>query len=433
MQHPYEKPVITRTGRELCEAWGVWHDFILPAGKKLGVLQDVDLTIRPHEIVAILGPTGCGKSTMLRVLSGLIRPTRGQVLYHGKPLEGINPGMAFVFQSFALLPWQTVAENIFNVLRAAGHKHADAHERAEHVIHVVGLDGFGDAYPRELSGGMKQRVGIARALAVEPEILMMDEPFSQVDALTAESLRGEVLNLWEGRRGNLSSIILVSHDIREVVALADRIVIFSSNPCRVRTVVENRLPRPREPRSRPVLGLIDYLQEIITHTEMPEGGREDAAFEPLPEAAVSEVIGLLEFLDAHGGQEDVFQLAADTHRPYQQLVPVANAAELLDFVSTPRRLVVLEREGRRFVRAGVGERRELWREKLLRLRLFREMKATLEHIPSREVERDFVLETLVLNFPNENCETQFETFVRWARHGDLFAYDEQMKILSLPK
>ncbi len=163
MDPDIQKPAITRTGRELCEAWGVWHEFNRPGGKKIVVLQDVDVTVRPHEIVTILGPTGCGKSTLLRVLAGLVKPTRGQVLYHGKPMDGINPGMAPVFQTFALLPWQTASENIYNVLRAAKHSSADAQARTEHILHVVGLDGFAGAYPREMSGGMKQRVGIARA------------------------------------------------------------------------------------------------------------------------------------------------------------------------------------------------------------------------------------------------------------------------------
>jgi len=432
MEPTYEKPVLTRTGREVCEARGVWHQYPMPGGKTLGVLEDVDLTIRSHEIVALLGPTGCGKSTMLRILAGLIQPTRGQVLYHGQPLVGINPGMAFVFQSFALVPWQTVAENVYNVVRAAHHSRSDARARTEHVLATVGLDGFESAYPRELSGGMRQRVGIARALAVDPEILMMDEPFSQVDALTAESLRGEVLRLWTERKGTLTSIVLVSHDIREVVAMADRIVILSMHPCRVQTVVDNRLPRPREPRSLQVIGLVDYLYEIITHTEMPEDtARPDAAFEPLPDALVGEVIGLLEHLETHDGQEDVFHIAGDTNQPYHRVIAVTKAAELLDLVETPRRLVILSREGHRFIKADHGERKDLWREKLLRLRVFRYFRALLEKQPHHPIDRDFVLERMILNLPHENFEMQFETLVGWARYGELFTYDERTQLLEL--
>jgi NitT/TauT family transport system ATP-binding protein len=190
------------SGDALCEARGVWHDFTLPNGKPLRVLEDISMQVRPGEIVALLGPSGCGKSTILRILAGLIRPTGGAVLYHGAPLHGLNPGIAIVFQSFALYPWMTVAENVQVVLRAVGLSAEQIAERAEQTIRLVGLSGFEEAYPRELSGGMKQRVGMARALAVDPEILFMDEPFSQVDALTAESLRAEVIDIWAANRAH---------------------------------------------------------------------------------------------------------------------------------------------------------------------------------------------------------------------------------------
>jgi NitT/TauT family transport system ATP-binding protein len=432
MELAYQKPTITCTGTELCEAWGVWYEYALPGGQTRIVLHDIDVTIRPHEIIAIIGPTGCGKSTLLRILAGLAKPSRGKVVCKGQPLNGINPGMAFVFQSFALLPWQTTYENIYNVLRAAGHSRADSRGRTGHVIHAVGLDGFAASYPREMSGGMRQRVGIARALAVDPEILMMDEPFSQVDALTAEGMRREVLNLWSNRKGNLSSIVLVSHDIHEVVELADRIVILGANPCRVRTIVDNRLPRPREPRSRPVAALVDYLHEVVTFTEMKETRKDTDEFEPLPEAVHGEVFGLLEYLDAHGGQEDICKLAADTHRQYSQVIPVANAAELLDLAETPRRLLVLTSEGRRLLRAGPIERKTLWREKLLRLRLFRELQAMVTRAAGKSVGRAAVLDMLAKHLPDENNEKQFDTLVRWARYGELFAYNERSQALSSP-
>jgi NitT/TauT family transport system ATP-binding protein len=417
----------------LCEARGVGHDFMLPNGNPLRVLEDIHLAVGPKEVVALLGPSGCGKSTLLRILAGLLAPRQGQVLDHGRPLTGLNPGVAFVFQGFALLPWLTVTGNVQAVLRVAGLPAAEAAERAGQAIRLVGLAGFEDAYPRELSGGMKQRVGMARALAVDPEILFLDEPFSQVDALTAASLRAEVLDLWSAQRGALSSVLLVSHDVHEVVAMADRIVVLATSPGRVRTVVDNRLPRPRDYRSGRMLELVDYLQEVITRTEMPDVpvNRGPAVIEPLPEAPYSEIIGLLEYLEARGGREDIFRIADDTRREYGRVMTVAQAAELLDFVSTPRRLVVLTREGQDYVGAAPEERKTLWRDRLLRLRLFRDVHDVLQREPRHQVDRDFVLETLVMNLPQENYERQFATLVGWARSGDLFVYDEGTQTLSL--
>jgi NitT/TauT family transport system ATP-binding protein len=446
---PETVPVPPSRDAALCELRGVWHDFPQPNGNPLHVLEDVNLVIRPREVVALLGPSGCGKSTILRILAGLIRPTRGQVLYHCEPLQGLNPGVAIVFQSFALYPWMTVLENIQTVLLAADLAKAEARHRAENAIRLVSLAGFEEAYPRELSGGMKQRVGMARALAVQPEVLLMDEPFSHVDAMTAEGLRADVMDIWAagdtatklsgngaaGRRP-LSSILLVSHDIKEVAYMADRIIILAATPGRVRTVVENKLPRPRDYRSPAFLNLVDQLHEVITRTELPDvpappAGQPAATIEPLPDATTSEIVGLLEYLDARGGKEDVFRIAADTNRPFDRAISVVKAAELLDFVDTPKRMVVFEPEGRRFVKAGPEERKAIWREHLLKLRLFRDLYDLLQRQPRHEIEREFVLETLVMTMPQENYERTFQTFIRWARYGDLFAYDDQTEMISL--
>jgi NitT/TauT family transport system ATP-binding protein len=420
----------------LCALRDVWHDFTLPNGKPLRVLENVTLDVRPQEVIALLGPSGCGKSTLLRILAGLIQPTRGEVCYHGEPLHGLNPGVAIVFQSFALFPWMTVCENVRAVLKAAGLTTREAKERAERAVRLVGLAGAEDAYPRELSGGMKQRVGMARALAVGPEILFMDEPFSQVDALTAESLRAEVIDIWAAHTQKLSSILMVSHDIKEVVYMADRIVVLGANPGRVRTVVENRLPRPRDYRSPQFNGLVDHLHEIITRTEMPDVPAPPvgvpAPFEPLPDAAPGEIVGLLEYLDARGGREDIFRIAADTNREFGHLMNVAKAAEMLDLVDTPKRLVVLEPLGQRFVKADAENRMALWREQLLKLRLFRDLYEVLQREPRHEIDRDFLLETIVLHAPHENYEKIFDTFLRWSRFGELFEYHENTETISLP-
>jgi NitT/TauT family transport system ATP-binding protein len=421
-------------GGALCEARHVGQDFTLPDGRPFRVLEDVDLTIEPEEVVALLGPSGCGKSTLLRILAGLIRPTRGEVLYHGRPLDGLNPGAAIVFQSFALFPWMTVAQNVQVVLKAAGLPPADVPARADSAIRLVGLAGFEEAYPRELSGGMKQRVGMARALAVDPEVLLLDEPFSQVDALTAESLRAEVLDIWGARARTLSSILLVSHDIKEVVYMADTIVVLGANPGRVQTVVDNPLPRPRDYRSADFLALVDRLHDVITGHELPDHPAPPAgpaSVEPLPDADASEVVGLLEYLDARGGKDDVFRIASDTHREFGRLLNIVEAAELLDFVDTPRRLVVLDALGQRFVKALPAQRQAIWREQLLKLGLFKRIYEALQKAPGHRLDQDFLLETIILHMPQEHYERVFHTFVRWARFGDLFAYDEATGTLSL--
>jgi NitT/TauT family transport system ATP-binding protein len=419
----------------LCTLRHVDKEFPQGKGQTLRVLQDISLEVRPNEVVALLGPSGCGKSTILRILAGLSPPTRGEVLYKGKPLTGLNPGVGFVFQSFALFPWMTVEENVEAVLHAKGLPREEIAARAARAIKTVGLAGFEGAYPRELSGGMKQRVGMARAFSVDPELLFMDEPFSQVDALTAESLRAEVLDIWASKDKSASTIVMVSHDIKEVAYMADRIVLLDANPGRVRTIVENGLPRPRDYRSSGLLQLVDRLHDAITGMELPDvaAAPAPAAFEPLPRVLPTEVLGLLEYLDARGGQEDVFRIASDTDREFGAVFAVVSAAELLDLVDTPKRQVVLSPGGVRLVRATPAGRRDIWREAVRQLRLFQLVEAALARGGGRPVDREFVLELIAVNAPNEDWEAMFETFVAWARYGNLFAYDDERGELALPE
>ncbi len=414
----------------LCELRHVHKDFPQKEGAPLRVLEDISFAVRPEEVVALLGPSGCGKSTILRILAGLTPATRGEVLYHGAPLRDLNPGVGFVFQSFALYPWMTVTENVEAALRARALPEDEVHARAERAIRSVGLAGFEEAYPRELSGGMKQRVGMARAFSVDPEMLFMDEPFSQVDALTAESLRAEVIDLWSAKERNPSSIVMVSHDIKEVVYMADRIVVLDAKPGRIRTVVENGLPRPRDYRAPALLELVDRLHDVITGMEMPDAPAPPVAVEPIPPAATSEIVGLLEYLDARGGREDVFRIAAETNREFGAVITIVNAAELLDLVDTPRRAVLLSGEGLRFVRAGPEQRKALWRERILGLGLFRQVREALAAEPDHRVTREFVLELIALHAPNEDFERVFDTFVGWARFAVLFAYDDASETLT---
>ncbi len=417
----------------LCEVEHVTQEFPQPRGAPLRVLDDVSLAIRPNEVVALLGPSGCGKSTILRILAGLTRPTRGDVRYHGAPLDGLNPGVGFVFQSFALFPWMTVTENIEAALHAAGLPHDQIRARAAKVIALGGRAGAEAAYPRELSGGMKQRVGTARALSLEPEMLFMDEPFSQVDALTAESLRSQILDIWVDKETNPSSIVMVSHDIKEVATMADRIVVLAAKPGRVRTIVENALPRPRNQRSTDFLQLVDRLHDIITGSEMPDAAPvrdPGAAIEPLPAARASDVVTLLEYLDARGGREDVFRIAADANREYGQVIASVNAGELLDFVDTPRRNVMLEQLGATFVKADEPARKEIWRRQVMRLALFKKVADALARSEQGRIPADVVRETIAMSMPSEDYDRMFHVFVSWSRYGDLFAYDEDTDLVA---
>jgi NitT/TauT family transport system ATP-binding protein len=422
------------TTETLCETRNVTHDFVLPNGSKLRVLEDVSVAIKPSEVVALLGPSGSGKSTILRILAGLIRPTQGEVFYRGRQVSGLTPGVGIVFQSFALYPWLTVTENVDVVLHAAGLPIDEIRARCEKVIRTVGLAGFEEAYPRELSGGMKQRLGIARALSINPEILFMDEPFSHVDALTAEGLRAEVIDLWAPKDSNPSSILMVSHDINEVVYMADRIIVLTSHPGRVRTVVNNPLQRPRDQRSPESERLVEYLHEIITGTEMPDlpvSAPARARIESLPRTTTSEIIGLLEYLHTHGGIGDIFEMAAETDHEFGHMMAITKAAEMLRLVDTPKQDVVLTAEGRRFVKADTEEQKRIWREQLLKLRLFQDVYGLLTQQPDHAVSADIVRELIILAMPREDYQTIFDTMVRWARFGNLFAYEEDADRLSL--
>lgn len=418
----------------LCELEHITKAYNMPSGAAVKVLEDVSLAVREEEVLALLGPSGCGKSTLMRVLAGLIAPDGGAVRYRGASLAGLNPGIAIVFQSFALYPWLTVADNIGEPLRARGLDGAAARTKIEKVVRLVGLAGFEEAYPRELSGGMKQRVGIARALAVEPEILCMDEPFSQVDALTAETLRGEVVRFWSDNATNPKTIFMVSHDVKEVVFMATRIVVMGAKPGRIRRVFENKLPYPRDYRAPEFQRLVDEIHAEITETEMPDvhppaTSHRGPAWEPLPDVGASEVIGLCEVLDGHGGRAGVFHLVEHIGHEFGRVLAVTKAAELLDFVDTPKQDVVLTADGKRFLAASVPERKIIFRERIKTLRIFHDVLELINRGDDRWVDVDLVLETLALRLPYEDPERMLRTLVNWGRHADLFDQDVERRRL----
>jgi NitT/TauT family transport system ATP-binding protein len=436
----------------LCEIRNVHKVYRLPNGQDLKVLDDISLAIYPEEILCLLGPSGCGKSTIMRILIGLIPKSAGEVLAHAKALDGLNANAALVFQNAALYPWLNVHQNIEEALVAKGVQEGTRQKKVEEVIELVGLKGFEEAYPREISGGMKQRVGIARALAVEPELLCMDEPFSQVDALTAENLRVEAIRFWSDREKNPKSILMVSHDIKEVVFMASRIVVLSANPGRIRTIIENKLPYPRDPRSKEFQKLVDKIHDVITETTIPEEQEEvsevsvpgaavtqpvrRSGLEVLPAVQVGEINGLLELLDDRGGKEDAFKLAAELGREYAVILNVVKAAELLDLVDTPHHDVVLTKAGKAYLALDAADKKQAFRKTLQELNLFKFVLNALAKRQNR-CDADVIREELAVQLPFEDTERLFNTLVGWARNADLFDFatdtDELVRDVEEPK
>lgn len=417
--------------------------FSQPGGRELKVLDNINLQIRDSEVVCLLGPSGCGKTTLLRILAGLIKPTRGVVKYRGQPIHGFNPAVSLVFQSFALFPWLTVEENIEEALKSTNLTMEKRRKRVRQIIDMIGLEGFEDTHPRELSGGMKQRVSIARALVVEPEVLCLDEPFSQVDALTAESLRAEMLNIWMEEDVNPRSIFMVSHDITEVVWLATKIIILGNIPGKVLSVLDNPLPFPRDYRDPTLTMLQERIYDLLAKRIMPDEEPElkvvtpspvkkveaEATLEALPPVQVSQVVGLLEMLDDRGGEVNLFAFANELGLEFGHAIAVAKAAEMLDFVDTPRQRVLLMPLGRDFLRADVNERKEIWGRQLLTIRLFHIFKNMVELVGDDGIPKERVISEIEMFLPSENPHTIFEFLAAWGQYGELFRYDPDSECL----
>jgi NitT/TauT family transport system ATP-binding protein len=345
----------------------------------------------------------------------------------------MNPAVAMVFQNFALYPWMTVAENVEEGIRAALPDAEPRRKRVTEVISKVGLSGFEDAYPRELSGGMKQRVGLARALGFMPEILCMDEAFSALDPLTAEGLRAEVLDIWRDRESNPKTVFMVSHDIREVVFMADRIVVMGANPGHIRSVLANILPRPRDYRSPAFLRMVDRVHDLLTQTYLPDAPPAPPAgvttLEPLPTARPSEILGLVETLAGYGGQMDLFELAARARQEFGHVAQIVLAAEMLDFVDTPRRLVVLTPLGQDLVKADAPEQQRLFSQQLQTVRLVKTVLDMLQR--AGPVDRDDLLDHFALHLPHQDPTRLLNTLLEWGRFADLISYDETTQRVRL--
>src|SRR5579859_852681 len=428
----------SETGEPILELRNVEKSFLQQDGERVQVVAPLDLSVYPGTIVALLGASGCGKSTLLRMLSGLAEPSSGEVLWHGKPLAAANPNVAMVFQSFALFPWLTVLENVEAPLLARSIDAPERHRLAMHAINTVGLKGFQTAYPKELSGGMRQRVGFARALAVGPEVLFMDEPFSALDVLTAENLRGELLELWLMKKITTKTIFIVTHNIEEAVLLADRVIVLGRNPARIRSDFHIPLSQPRERKSPQFLLYVDYIYKVMTKPEGEfappevEAGQRKSKYQLLPHARPGGIAGLLEVLLDHGGEEDLYHLAEQLLMDIEDLLPIIEAAALLGFAKLEQGDVELTPEGRSFAEADIATRKRLFRAAVLKnVLLFQQIESTLRAKADHTIPLELFRDILDEHYPDNEVERQLEIALNWGRECELFTYDSDTQRLHL--
>jgi len=394
------------------------------------VLDDINLDVAEGEFVALLGRSGSGKSTLLRCIAGLMAPTEGEVRFRGRPLTGTNRETSMVFQTFALMPWLTVQQNVELGLEARGVPGDERADRALRAIDIVGLDGYESAYPKELSGGMRQRVGFARALVVEPAALLMDEPFSALDVLTSENLRGELLELWEGHKFPTKTIVMVTHNIEEAVLLADRILVLGTNPGRIRSDMPNPLPRPRRRRTPDFDDLVDQIYRMMTRrpaaderpAAKPAGTVSDT---PLPQATVDGLSGLAEILLArHGGAADLADLADSLGLEVDDLLPLVDALVLLGFAELRDDRLELTPNGRVFAGASIQDSKEIFaRASLQHAPLVRTIYRSLRGSLDDALPAGFFTDILRTSFGEEEAARQLDVAVNWGRYAELYDYD----------
>jgi len=409
----------------LVDATDITVAYRRPDGGQVTVLDRVGLQVRAGEILALLGPSGCGKSTLLRVLAGLLRPTAGTVLYRGTALTGTNPGVAMVFQTFALFPWLTVLDNVELGLRASGADPAQRRERAVQVIDLIGLDGFESAFPKELSGGMRQRVGFARALAIEPDVLLMDEPFSALDPLTAENLRTDLLELWLKRRFPTRAIVIVTHSIEEAVFMADRIIVLDTNPARIVDEVRPELPHWRDRQSPEFQRIVEKVYELLTGDRVRRLEHLKQLIPRLPDAPVSLVIGLVELVHDHGGEADLARVGAELHFDVEDLLPAVEAADLLGFAIARAGDLKLTEHGTALAVATVQEKKEIFRTALLaKVSPARDIIEQLNQRDGHRMSAEGVLDELERHFSFEEARRQLRILVGWGRYAEAYAFDE---------
>ncbi len=422
------------TVRDVCKS------FKKDRTQEMLVLKEINFTLNEGEIVALLGKSGSGKSTLLRIIAGLIRPSSGEIVYRGRPVLGPARNISMVFQHFALMPWLTVLQNVELGLEALGVPRDERRTRALKAIDTVGLDGFESALPKELSGGMCQRVGFARAIVVNPDVLLMDEPFSALDVLTADNLRSDLMDLWKDKKTNTNGIIFVTHNIEEAAALADRIIIFNSDPGTIRAELQVELKQPRDDQDQSFRKLVDDIYTLMT-TSMTTGAelagtkyKDIGIGYRLPDIEISELIGLLETVDAEGenGRMDLPELAESTHKDIDELFPLTEVLELMRFGNVSKGDIEINADGRRFVELDILERKKVFAHHLIAyVPLAKHIRRVLDERPGHRADEERFLRELEDHLSEDEAERVLRVAIDWGRYAEIFAYDYNSGSLSL--
>lgn len=426
----------------LIELTNVRKAFSKPDNQELLVLEDVNLTLKQGEIVALLGKSGSGKSTLLRIMAGLIQPSSGDVYHLGNPVYEPVPGISMVFQHFALMPWLTVLQNVELGLEAQGIPRDERRQRALKAIDTIGLDGFESAFPKELSGGMRQRVGFARALVVNPDVLLMDEPFSALDVLTAENLRSDLLDLWHEQQTPLKCILMVTHDINEAAMMADRIIVFNSDPGCIRAELEVKLPHPRSEDHPKVRELVDEIYSLMTSPDrdlkrkafgLYEHEKIDLGYR-LPNVEVSSLTGLIEEMaySEHEGAFHLQDLSESLHLDVDDLFPIIEILDILHFAKIIDGDIELTDDGKAFAEADILEKKEQFAKHLLDyVPLARYIRQTIDEAPNHRVNEERFLDELAEHLSEDESKRVLTTAIDWGRYAEIFAYNVNNRVLSL--
>ena len=426
----------------IAELRAVNKSFITAGGHELKVLEQIDVAVHEGELLALLGQSGSGKSTILRCLTGLIEPTSGRVLHNGETLHGINEEASVVFQTFALYPWLTVEQNVAVGLMAHSLSRADRDIAVDRAIELIGLGNYHAAYPRELSGGMRQRVGIARALVSKPKLLCLDEAFSALDVLTGENLRQELISLWHTPGTGLSAIFMVTHNIEEAVEMATRIVVLFPRPGRLGLVLDHPLPYPRDTKSPEFERLVSIIHETITRTtlpdlpiELPVAGqpisRARNRMESIPLVPVAQILGLLSILHDSPELSNIYDISDEIGKEFGETISLVKAAEILELVDTPKDEVRFTELGRRFVAADPAVRHAIFAEQVFKLRIFHIIIALLhEH---EEVQAERIIKDIGSALPYDNPEKTFQTMIAWGRYAGLMDFNAKTGMVFVPK